>query len=134
MLCETVLLVMPTLETKMKKGILIYNLRLILLFFLWDILSLMQRGCCKVQPPNLTWQYFRNCANRLSMRASGLPVVSRNKAAKHSPTGLSPPVEMRVPPGILVDGKRIRANGWLNPSIMVTSLRATCSLSVLFLS
>lgn len=68
------------------------------------------------------------------MRARGLPVVSRNKAAKHSLPGLSLPVEMRVPPGILVDGKRIRANGWLNPSIMVTSLWATYSLSVLFLS
>lgn len=80
------------------------------------------------------WQYFRNRANWLSMSARGFPVVSRNKAAKYSVTGLSILVERRVPPGILVDGKRIRANDWLKPSIMVTSPWATCSLSILFLS
>lgn len=88
----------------------------------------------KAWSPNLMWQYFRNRANWLSMSAREFPVVSRNKAAKYSVTGPSILVERRVPPGILVDGKRIRANGWLNPSIMVTSPWATCSLSILFLS
>lgn len=40
-----------------------------------------------------------------------------NKAAKHSPTGLSFPVEMRVPPGIWDDGKRIDQGLWQAKSI-----------------